>query len=85
MVVKFATGHLIMISSSRTWLSKPGEVGAAVEIALKEGYRHIDCAHIYENEAEVGEVVQKCFKEGVVQRDDVFITSKLWYVGMYLH
>ena len=29
-----------------TWQSKPGEVGAAVEIALSKGYQHIDCARV---------------------------------------
>ena len=62
----------------RTWQSKPGEVGAAVEAALRAGYRLIDCAHIYGNEAEIGEALKKCFDEGVVKREEVFITSKLW-------
>ena len=62
-----------------TWNSKPGEVGAAVEAALRAGYKLIDCAHIYGNEAEIGEAFQKCFKEGVCKREDIFITSKLWY------
>ena len=68
----------ICVVDNSTWLSKPGEVGAAVEAALRAGYRHIDCAHEYGNEAEIGEALQKCFKKGVVKREDVFVTSKLW-------
>jgi len=64
-----------------TWQSKPGEVGAAVEHALNAGYRHIDCAHIYGNEAEVGAVFGRVFAAGSVKRDEVFITSKLWNIS----
>jgi diketogulonate reductase-like aldo/keto reductase len=57
-----------------TWKSKPGQVEAAVELALRKGYRHLDCAAIYGNEAEVGAAI---VASGVA-RSDIFITSKLW-------
>lgn len=60
-------------------MSKPSDAGAAVEAALKAGYRLIDTAHLYGNEVEIGEAIQRCFKEGVVKREDIFVTSKLWY------
>eukprot|EP00128_Syssomonas_multiformis_P008667 Colp12_sorted_trinity150504_noHs@18391 len=59
-------------------MSAPGEVGAAVKYALKVGYRHIDCAWIYQNEAEIGQALKECFDEGLVKREDVFITSKVF-------
>ena len=61
-----------------TWKSSPGEVGGAVRTALELGYRHIDCASIYGNEAEIGQALAGAFRDGVVQRDQLWITSKLW-------
>lgn len=61
-----------------TWKSAPGEVKKAVKEAIKIGYRHIDCASIYMNEREVGEAISESIKEGIVTRDELWITSKLW-------
>jgi diketogulonate reductase-like aldo/keto reductase len=46
----------------------------AVSSALRLGYRHIDTARLYDNEADVGRAIS----ESAIARDDVFVTTKLW-------
>lgn len=76
--LRFRNGDTLPALGLGTWKSAPGEVGAAVETAIRIGYRHIDCAAIYGNEAEVGAAIAGCIADGVVTRDDLWITSKLW-------
>ncbi|KAK7286777.1 hypothetical protein RJT34_22010 [Clitoria ternatea] len=49
-----------------------------ITVAIKAGYRHIDCASLYSNQAEIGAALKKLFDDGVVKREDLWITSKLW-------
>lgn len=73
--VTLATGQAMPVVGLGTWKSvEEGAVEAAVVTALATGYRHIDCAHVYGNEADVG----KALSTTCVPREDIFITSKLW-------
>ncbi|PYI03287.1 Aldo/keto reductase [Aspergillus sclerotiicarbonarius CBS 121057] len=67
------TGDKIPAVGLGTWQSKPNEVREAVKNALLKGYRHIDTALAYGNEAEVGEGI----KESGVPRSEIWVTTKL--------
>ena len=49
----------------------------AVKAAIDVGYRHFDGAYIYNNERELGLAVADKIKEGVIKREEVFITTKV--------
>ena len=61
-----------------TWKSDPGVVYDVVREAIKIGYRHIDCAAFYGNEAEIGQAFVDAFDCADVKREDLWVTSKLW-------
>lgn len=54
------------------------EVGEqAVKDAIDAGYRHIDTAYLYGNEKEIGNAIRAKIAEGVIQREDIFVTTKV--------
>ncbi|KAJ5301993.1 hypothetical protein PENANT_c057G06727 [Penicillium antarcticum] len=67
------TGDKIPAIGLGTWQSKPNEVRIAVRDALLAGYRHIDTALAYGNEAEVGAGI----KDSGVPREQIWLTTKL--------
>jgi len=56
----------------------PEQVSKAVEIALEAGYRLFDCAEVYGNEDRIGQVFERALRSGLVRREDLFVTSKVW-------
>jgi len=56
----------------------PEEVSLAVMGAIRYGYRFFDCASVYGNEAQIGNVFEEAFQAELVKREDLFITSKVW-------
>ena len=53
-------------------------IAQAVKKAILMGYRHIDCASVYHNEEEIGEVLKELFEKKIVKREELWITSKVW-------
>ncbi len=61
-----------------TSLSDRSKTRNAVKTAVEVGFRHLDAAERYRNEAEVGAALKELFADGTVRRDDLFVTTKLW-------
>ena len=61
-----------------TSLSDNRKTRTAVKTAVEVGFRHLDAAERYRNEAEVGAALKELFADGTVRREELFVTTKLW-------
>lgn len=69
---KLSNGYYMPLIGLGTWQIKENDIENTINTAISYGYSHIDTAHVYENEAAIGQVIKK------YKREDLFITSKLW-------
>jgi len=60
-----------------TWQASDEEIESAIDLALEVGYRHIDTAPVYLNEAAIGKVLKRWIDSGKVKREELFIVTKL--------
>ncbi len=75
--VKLNSGYEMPIISLGTWTQDDEETANSVYHALKDGYRLIDTAQYYGNEMGVGNGIKRAINDGIVTREDVFITTKI--------
>ena len=61
-----------------TLIPDPVVTRQATSAALEGGFRHLDCAERYRNEAAVGDAMQDAFRTGKLRREELFVTTKLW-------
>lgn len=78
--IKMNNGRTIPQIGFGTWrITDETDCVEAIRVALEAGYRHIDTAQIYENEAFVG----KAIKQSGIPRKEIFLTTKIWGENFY--
>ncbi|KAI1201417.1 NAD(P)H-dependent D-xylose reductase [Nemania serpens] len=75
---KLASGYDMPLVGFGIWKVPRETCAEQVYNAIKLGYRYIDGAWDYQNSQEAGEGVRRAISEGIVKREDLFITTKLW-------
>jgi len=78
MAITLNNGFKMPIIGLGVWRIAGQEVKDLIINSIKIGYRHFDCAADYKNETEVGVALKEAFDTGLVKREDLFITTKLW-------
>lgn len=76
--VMLNSGYEMPILGIGTFRLSGSEAENSVYWALRDGYRLIDTARIYGNEADVGRGIQRAIDEGIVTREEIFVTTKMW-------
>lgn len=61
-----------------TWKIPRDEAWPTIATAIEVGYRHFDCASIYNNEKEIGPAFKTAFDSGKITREKIWVSSKLW-------
>jgi len=77
-VVLKRTGNKMPLVGLGLWKIPKNDCAVRVYDAIKVGYRLLDGAGDYGNEREAGEGVKRAIRDGIVKREELFITSKLW-------
>ncbi|KAK4446127.1 NADP-dependent oxidoreductase domain-containing protein [Podospora aff. communis PSN243] len=75
--VKLNSGYQMPTLGFGVWSISPAQTEQACEHALDAGYRLIDTASVYKNEAECGAAIRAAIKSGALKREDVFLTTKV--------
>ncbi|AOW03739.1 NADP-dependent oxidoreductase domain-containing protein [Yarrowia lipolytica] len=78
MSFKLASGKSMPKVGFGLWKVPRDKTADTVYGAIKNGYRLFDGAFDYQNEREAGEGIRRAIKDGLVKREDIFITTKLW-------
>ncbi len=76
--VKLNSGHEMPILEIGTFQLSNSQAENSVYWALKAGMRLIDTARIYGNEEGVGRGIRRAIKDGIVKREEIFVTTKMW-------
>lgn len=76
--VMLNSGYEMPINGLGTYSLHGDECINAVKSALSNGVRLIDTASAYGNEEEIGQAIREAIDEGIVQREDIFVTTKIY-------
>ena len=76
--VMLNSGYEMPVNGLGTYSLHGDECIASVKSALSNGVRLIDTASAYGNEEEVGQAIREAVSEGIIQREDVFVTTKIY-------